>query len=90
VTDHPSLPVIRVFKKMIKDQKERTSPSTTVATTSYSYTATYPATSESVYDMGGTNSYTTTIATTDASNDKQTIETASSSKESRNEKELTF
>ena len=90
VTDHPSLPVIRVFKKMIKDQKERASTSTTVATTSYSYTATYPATNESVYDMGGTNSYTTTVATTDTNDEKQTIETASSSKESRNEKELTF
>jgi hypothetical protein len=63
-----------------------------VATTSYSHTATYPASSESVYDMGGSNSsQTTTVATTDASDGKQTIETASASKqESRNEKELTF
>jgi hypothetical protein len=90
VTEHPSLPVIRVFKKMIKDQKERVSQSTTtVSTTSYSYTATYPATSESVYDMGGSYSQQiTTVATTDATDGKQTIETAS--KESRQEKELTF
>jgi hypothetical protein len=42
--------------------------------------------------MGGSNSsQTTTVATTVASDGKQTIETASASKqESRNEKELTF
>ena len=64
ITDHPSLPVIRVFKKMIKDQKDRVTTTTTISTT-YAY-STYPSTTstatESVYDMGGTDS--TQISTT--------------------------
>jgi len=82
VTEHPSLPVIRVFKKMIKDQKERATSSSTVTVVS-----TYPAQSatggESVYDMG--NSESTQITTTSAS------EGASQPTEShQTEKELTF
>lgn len=65
VTEHPSLPVIRVFKKMIKDQKERAIKTSSSVTT----VATYPAQSatggESVYDMG--SSETTQISTTSAS-----------------------
>lgn len=66
ITEHPSLPVIRLFKKMIKDQKDRVGSSS--ITTSSSYTSSYPASgtiTESVYDMGGSS--TTQISTVPAS-----------------------
>ena len=66
------MPVIRLFKKMIKDQKERvtyTSASTSATVTNY--VSTYPlkaesGTTESIYDCGA-DSVTTTVATTTAS-----------------------
>lgn len=92
VTEHPSLPVIRVFKKMIKDQKERATTTSAATTSSVTTVQTYPSGGiESVYDMGGSDSVQiSTVSAQEGINNEKPNESEPTASKDTKEKELTF